>query len=88
MKKKYVKPYLGMESFQLNAAVAAVCSDDDRVPINHRAETCSFPEGRDQYGQFFSLVNCQMDLTGGEDGNNTLCYHGPEISNGIVFTYS
>ena len=86
MKKIYKKPYLGVESFQLNAAVAAACSSDGRRPINHRSTTCSFPE---KSGQFFSLVNCQIDVSDGSvDGNDTICYHGPLLSNGITLTFS
>lgn len=90
MKKQYKKPYLGLESFQLNAALAAACSSSSgsgrRTPINHGETTCSYPIGS---GQFFSAYNCQVDLTDATvDGNDTLCYHGPGLSNGMVFTFS
>ena len=86
MKKKYVKPYLGVESFQLNAAVATACSRNSAQAIYYYEDSCSFPRGS---GQFFSLVNCQIDVTDASlDGNNTLCYHGPILSNGIIFTFS
>ena len=86
MKKAYKKPFLGIESFQLNAAVAAACSTDKRIPIYHFEDGCSFPKDS---GQFFSLVNCQIDVTDGSvDGNDTVCYHGPLLTNGIVFTFS
>ena len=95
MKKSYNKPYLGVESFQLNAAVANTCTGGNArsaprgIAINHWESTCSFPEGPNKPGQFFSLVNCQIDLTDGSvDGNDTLCYHGPMLSNGIIFTFS
>lgn len=87
MKKPYRKPYLGVESFQLNAAVAAACSTDQRIPINHGPSSCAFPS-KDN-AQFFSLSNCKIDVTdGSQDGNNTVCYHGPLLSNGITFAYS
>ena len=93
MKKTYRKPYLGVESFQLNAAVAATCSGGNSrssprgISINHWETTCAFPDNNNP--QFFSLSNCQIDLTDASlDGNDTLCYHGPMLSNGITFTYS
>lgn len=86
MKKQYKKPYLALESFQLNAAIANACSTTKRTPIRHQEDTCSYPVGS---GQFFSLFNCQVDVSdGSNDGNDTLCYHGPELANGIVFTFS
>jgi len=72
-KKKYTKPYIVMESFQLNAAIAASCSSQNFIPINYGENTCTFDNG-----EFFNYNNCQIDLTGpGGDGNDTLCYHGP-----------
>ena len=86
MKKSYRKPYLGVEAFQLNAAVAEACSTAGREPIHYGESNCSFPKDS---GQFFSLFNCQIDVTNGSnDGNDTICYHGPLLSNNIVFTFS
>ena len=85
MKKVYSKPYIGLESFQLNAAIASACSTMGKQPINHGESSCSFNDE----GQFYSLVNCQIDLTGpANDGNDSICYHGPLISGGISFTFS
>ncbi|MBE6984460.1 MAG: hypothetical protein E7434_02380 [Ruminococcaceae bacterium] len=84
MKRPYQKPYLGLESFQLNAAVAAACSTDGYTPIRHREDDCTFDNG-----QFYNLFNCQVDLTGpANDGNDTICYHGPTASQGQIFTWS
>lgn len=84
MKKQYNKPYIGLESFQLNAAIADACSTSGGTAINHGESTCSFANG-----QFFSLFNCETDVTGpANDGNDTLCYQGPLLSGGIVFTFS
>ena len=58
MKKEYNKPYIGVESFQLNAAIADACSTMGSRPINHGETTCSFANG-----QFYSLINCQIDLS-------------------------
>ena len=76
MKKTYVKPELVVESFQLDAAIAASCSSQGYIPINYGENNCTFDNG-----QFFNYNNCQMDLTGSEgDGNDTLCYHGPLLA--------
>ena len=83
MKRKYSKPVLVVESFQLDAAIAATCSEQNYIPINHYEDTCSFDNG-----QFFNCNNCQLDLTGPEkDGNDTTCYHGPFLA-GSTFVYS
>ncbi len=84
MKRKYEKPYLGLESFQLNAAVALSCSSQNYTPINYWESGCTF-----ENGEYFNLFNCQFDLSGPEnDGNDSICYHGPVLSFGEIFTYS
>lgn len=76
MKKVYMKPMIVIESFQLDATVAASCSSQGYIPINYGEDTCTFDNG-----QFFNYNNCQMDLTGpGGDGNDTICYHGPLLA--------
>ena len=77
MKRTYTKPLIAMESFQLDAAIAASCSSQNYIPINYGEDDCTFDNG-----QFFNFKNCEMDLTGPEgDGNDTTCYHGPLIAN-------
>lgn len=81
MKKTYTKPYLVVESFQLDAAIAANCSSQGFIPIGHGEDSCTLD------GEFFNLNNCQTDLTGPDgDGNDTICYHGPIF--GVVFVAS
>ena len=76
MKKKYEKPIFIIESFQLDASISASCSSQGYIPINYGENNCTFE------GEFFSYDNCQVDLTGPkEDGNDTLCYHGPMVAN-------
>lgn len=82
MKKKYIKPMIAEESFQLDAAIAGDCHGNNMIPINHYALTCS-------YDVFFSHGTCRFDVAGAdEDGNDALCYHGPTATQGITFTYS
>ena len=83
MKKEYKKPLIAVESFQLDAAVAATCSSQGFLPLGHGEDNCSY------YGEFFNVDNCQVDLTGPEgDGNDTLCYHGPILTPGLIFVAS
>lgn len=39
MKKTYSKPYLAVESFQLNAAIAGACSG--KITLAHSVDTCT-----------------------------------------------
>lgn len=80
MKKTYVKPYIAVESFQLDAAIAVACSAQGYLPIGYGENSCGYGQIGDKYWQFFNLDNCEMDLTGpGGDGNDTECYHGPML---------
>ena len=82
MKKKYDKPVLIIESFQLDATVAASCSSHNYIPINYGENNCGFGEITKDYYQFFGVDNCEFDLTGGRgDNNDTDCYHGPFEAN-------
>lgn len=85
MKKAYTKPQIAVESFQLDAAVAAACSSHaPHAILNHTESTCTYDGGA-----FFNLYNCQFDLTyKDDDGNDTICYHGPTVSEGLYFINS
>ena len=82
--KKYEKPYIGLESFQLNAAVASACSTLGYIAVGPAENFCTFDNG-----QFYNFITCQVDLTGPDlDKHDSVCYHGPTASGGIVFTWS
>lgn len=89
MKKKYEKPILAVESFQLDAAIAASCTGtgpegSKYATLGYTEDTCTYNNG-----QYFNLDNCQVDLTGpANDGNDTTCYHGPLLSGNVTFIYS
>ena len=76
MKKEYKTPYLIMESFQLNAAVATSCSGRGTQPLGHGVDTCDLV---DETGDFEFGKACKYDIINeaGGDGNDTYCYHGP-----------
>lgn len=42
MKREYFKPYLAVESFQLNAAIAGACSG--LITLNHKIDACTLDD--------------------------------------------
>ena len=74
MKKEYSKPYMMVESFQLNAAIAASCSSEGKNPINFYQSNCTLEEELPGLGYFGAA--CEGDVT-----NPDFCYHGPIIPN-------
>lgn len=75
MKKEYTKPFIIVESFQLNAAVAASCSSDNKIAINYGENTC---DDLEETGASYFGAACSTDVTTyGGDNNDTFCYHGP-----------
>ena len=89
MKRKYEKPFLAVESFQLNAAIAGSCSGV--TSIGHYEDSCGYGKVSDNYWYYFNDVNCEVDVTGnsGGDNNDTPCYHGPySTADGMTFVWS
>ena len=85
MKKEYEKPYIMVESFQLNAAIAASCSSGGKIPINYGVSNCTdMGDGEPNAGYFGGACEDEggTDVSshpavGGGDGNDGFCYHGP-----------
>ena len=89
MKKKYEKPVFIIESFQLDATIAASCSSQGFISINYGQNNCGRGAGIDKEFQYFNQHNCEIDLAGPEeDGNDYLCYHGPTAAAGMTFINS
>lgn len=84
MKKVYSKPFLAVESFQLDAAIAGACADSGAIPLGHYQTTCDHDSG------FFGSDLCAFNVIGqvGGDSNDGMCYHGPFATGGIVFLVS
>ena len=60
MKKEYMKPYLAVESFQLDAAIAGSCSG--KVVLGHSLETCTLDDDKGiNYGDPFLGLACGKD---------------------------
>lgn len=75
MKKEYRKPYLLMESFQLDAAIAATCTQQGLQPLNHGLDTCDLDDEMPGLNYFGNA--CIHDVKVEGDGNDLICYHGP-----------
>lgn len=73
MKKTYVKPYIAVESFQLDAAIATSCSSSGKNALGHAVNDCKHESG------YFGDACSPFDMTGfdGPDENDKLCYHQP-----------
>ena len=74
MKKKYSKPYMVVESFQLNAAIAASCSSEGKFALNFYLSNCDLEDEIPGAGYFGAV--CGFDVT-----NPDFCYHGPVVPN-------
>lgn len=89
MKKTYTKPYLAVESFQLDAAIATSCSEQNKPVLSQAIETCNFLLLDKRITQFGNA--CPTDVintTHGYGLYNTLCYHGPVATYSNVFMTS
>ena len=85
MKKKYEKPLIAVESFQLDAAIAGACAENGAKPLGYSMTTCTF----EYSGDFLfaaSNVNCiiPFDPTGAE------CYQPSStvLGEGLTFLAS
>ena len=74
MKKTYNKPFIMVELFQLDAALASSCS----VALHHGEHTCNDTDKDGEAGTGYFGAACVHDVTVPDgDGNDTICYHGP-----------
>lgn len=74
MRREYRKPYLLMESFQLDAAIATSCSDSNKQTMGHSLDTCDFLDETSnlvtQFGQ-----DCRDTIPEISQDYNSYCYH-------------
>lgn len=85
MKKEYIKPYLLVESFQLDAAIAAACSTENKLAIHYGLDSCTAEEEAPGLNYFGN--KCVHDIQVEGDGNDLICYHGPSPAS-VAFMYS
>lgn len=66
MKKEYIKPYLAVESFQLDAAIAGACGSDNMMALNHSVNDCTLMDGQ---GENYNIdyFGAACGLAGGVD---------------------
>ena len=78
MKKAYSKPLIAVESFQLNAAIAASCSKDGKLAINYASNTCTDVEesGPGYFGEACAAIGLDNVLKPGGEWDDQFCYHG------------
>lgn len=89
MKKTYTKPYLAVESFQLDAAIATSCSSQGKAVLTQAVESCTFESIDPRITQFGGPCTTNVIETAHGYGRyNTLCYHGPVVTYSNVFTAS
>ncbi len=71
MKKDYIKPYLAVESFQLDAAIAGTCSGDGKMPMNHYPDSCNLEDfGEEVFGS-----QCGDNVVANPgDQSDAICY--------------
>ena len=76
MKKTYTKPYIAVESFQLDAAIAGSCTSEGKTALNYTIATCKdYPDAASGYfGD-----SCTHNVVQEGDGNDLICYHGPSV---------
>ena len=75
MKKNYSKPYLAIETFQLDAAIASSCTSSGLQKLGFSMDTCTLEE--EQPGLNYFGDKCIHDVKIEGDGNDLICYHGP-----------
>ncbi|MBQ8830091.1 MAG: hypothetical protein IJ017_00645 [Oscillospiraceae bacterium] len=79
MKKSYNKPYIAVEFFQLDAAIASACSRNNKIALNFGINRCTLEEEVPELGYFGNACDHNINVPGG-DGNDEICYHGPQFA--------
>lgn len=95
MKKTYTKPYIAVESFQLDAAIASSCSASGKGSLGYTVDNCTLTDDKGTYAPALSLFGIACEAAGnidivnaGSDGNDGYCYHGPTIDVTTLFMNS
>jgi hypothetical protein len=81
-----------VESFQLDAAIAASCSASGAQAINYSLKTCTAAEEEPGLGYFGAACATEgginVETLVGGDGNDGFCYHGPYADLATLFMNS
>ena len=95
MKKIYTKPYIAVESFQLDAAIAASCTPT-KGSLGYTVNDCTLSDGKGVQMPNAHIIGpaCTSDgvsidiISAGSDANDYYCYHGPTIDVNTLFMNS
>ncbi len=75
MKKEYSTPYLIVESFQLDTAIAN-CSSEGGYALGKYLDNCMMEDGSFYFASY-CVNNGGVDVTDPNDSNDKICYQGP-----------
>lgn len=81
MKREYIKPYLAVESFQLNAAIAGACSS--KIALNHQVNDCTThdEDGIKDPNVYIFGAACATEIPNGLDITQAdTCYQAMSMS--------
>lgn len=94
MKKIYTKPYIAVESFQLDAAIAASCTPN-KGSLGYSVNDCTLTDDKGTYAPTLNLFGIACEQAGGlnivhtgSDANDFYCYHGPTVDVTTLFMNS
>ena len=77
MKKIYTKPYIAVESFQLNAAIAASCSSQGLQAINYEMDKCNLQ--KEIPNEIYIGAGCNTNILNSDvSTDDGLCYQALE----------
>ena len=91
MKKLYTKPYLAVESFQLDAAIASSCTGENKHALGYSLNTCTLDDDKGSIafvGSHYFGQACIHNVQVEGDGNDMICYHGPTEKANTLFMNS
>lgn len=86
MKKTYTKPYIAVETFQLDAAIANSCTSQGKQSLGYAIDDCDLD--LELPGYKFIGTQCDYDVRVEGDGHDELCYHGPIVDANSLFMNS
>ncbi len=74
MKREYIRPYLAVESFQLNAAIAGACGGNGQIALAHSVDECKANDATGDFGGPYYGAACDVNVVL-NDGSAEVCYH-------------
>lgn len=85
MKKIYTKPFIAVESFQLNAAIAASCSSQGKQKVGFTMDGCNLAE--EAPNEIYIGKACAENILNSDiNTDDGLCYQALEGFTDSYFT--